>query len=154
MPETQSGATSLERRVSAAALATSLRLVAGRLSRRLRQQGGAGLSPSQLSALATVERHGPLHLGELAGLEGVAPPTLTRVVARLEEAGLVVRAPDPADGRSSVVTITRRGKGALAGVRGARAAFLARRIEALAEDDRALLAAALPVLDRLLEDEA
>src|SRR2546429_8406607 len=82
-----------------AAMAARLRLSATRLARQLRQQSDAGLSPSQLSALATIEHHGPMTLGALADHERVAPPSITKVVAKLEAAGLVARELDRADRR-------------------------------------------------------
>src|SRR5918997_6091328 len=90
-------------------LATRLRLAVTRSARRLRQAAGTDLSPSLTAALATVERHGPLTPSELAGRERIQRPTATRVLARLEELGLVARAADPADGRSSLVTVTPAG---------------------------------------------
>ena len=83
-----------------AELAGEIKLLVGRLARRLRQEGTAGLTPSQLSALASVERLGPLQLGGLARVESVAPPTLTRSIAGLEEQGLVQRHADPDDCRA------------------------------------------------------
>src|ERR1700761_7983621 len=85
---------------------TRLRVALARLSRRLRRHQLAGLTPTQLAALATVERSGPLRLGDLAAAEGIAPSTLTRVVTVLEEAGLVARRPDPSDARASTIAIT------------------------------------------------
>src|SRR3954470_9269327 len=90
-------------------LAARLRLTITRTARRLRQEGGGSLSPSQGAALATVERHGPLTPSELATRERVQRPTITRVLDRLEETGLVMRAADPADRRSSLVTLTPAG---------------------------------------------
>src|ERR671924_1049805 len=90
-------------------LAARLRLVITRTARRLRQEAGTELSPSQTAALATIERHGPLTPSELAELERVQRPSATRIIARLAEAGLVERAADPSDGRVSLVSITRAG---------------------------------------------
>src|ERR671924_1946745 len=87
-------------------LAARLRLVITRTARRLRQEAGTELSPSQTAALATIERHGPLTPSELAELERVQRPTATRIVARLESEGLVERAADPGDGRSFIVSAT------------------------------------------------
>ena len=84
---------------TAEVIAGRLRISATRLARRLRQEAQTGLSPSQLSALTAVERHGPVTLGALADHEQVAPPTITRVVAKLEEADLVLRQRDPDDRR-------------------------------------------------------
>src|SRR5438105_12260061 len=80
-------------------IAARLRLSATRLARRLRQESGAGLSPTQQSALAVIANHGPLTLGALAEHERVAPPSITKVVSKLECDGLVTRTPDPADRR-------------------------------------------------------
>src|ERR671932_84398 len=87
------------RTTSPSDLASRLRLDIARLGRRLRQEAGAGLSPTQTAALATIELHGPLTPSELAQRERVQRPTVTRVLARLEAAGLTERAGDPADRR-------------------------------------------------------
>src|ERR687891_597030 len=87
-------------------LATRLRLGIMRLARRLRQQAPEGITPSQLSALATLEGNGPLTLKDLAAAERVQPPTMTRIVAALEEAGLVVRSVDKKDRRCSNLKLT------------------------------------------------
>src|SRR5919204_1535539 len=100
-------------RIRARPLAESLRLAVTRLARRLRREAGAGLSPSMLAALSTVDRRGPLTLGELAAAEGIAPPSVTAAVARLEEAGLVERATLEEDRRVSVVSVTAAGTGLL-----------------------------------------
>src|SRR5919199_706222 len=107
-------------------LAPRLRLGIARMARRLRQEAGAELSPSQSAALATIERHGPLTPSELAAREQVQRPTVTRVLARLEEAGLVARAGAPADRRSSLVSITAEGRALLAAQRTRKDAYLAR----------------------------
>src|SRR5919204_1345267 len=99
-------------------LAASLRLAITRTARRLRQEAGTDLSPSQTAALATIERHGPLTPSELATLEGVQRPTATRIVARLERAGLIERARDPADGRVSLVSASGEGRLLLRKLRG------------------------------------
>src|SRR5690242_20905779 len=85
---------------------TRLRVAIARLSRRLRRHELAGLTPTQLAALSTVERSGPLRLGDLAAAEGIAPSTLTRLVTVLEEADYVTRQPDPSDARASTIAIT------------------------------------------------
>src|SRR5487761_676139 len=89
---------------------TRLRVAIARLSRRLRRHELAGLTPTQLAALSTVERSGPLRLGDLAAAEGIAPSTLTRLVAVLEELGYVRRVADPSDARASTLAITPRGQ--------------------------------------------
>ena len=135
-----------------AAMAGQLRLSATRLARRLRQEAGSGLTPSQLSALAAVHNHGPLTLGELADHERVAPPSISKCVAKLEADGLLARAPDPNDGRISRVSTTKAGRALVAEARRRKTAWLTGRIEELNADDRARLAAALDVLDRLHGD--
>src|SRR5215470_11625591 len=92
---------------------TRLRVALARLSRRLRRHSLAGLTPSQLAALSTVEQSGPLRLGDLAAAEGIAPSTLTRLVTVLEDAGYVTRRPDPTDARASTIAITEAGHEAM-----------------------------------------
>ena len=133
-----------------AEMAARLRLSATRLARRLRQESGAGLTSSQLSALAVIERHGPLTLGALAEHEGVAPPSITRIVARMEADGLVVRQADPDDRRVARVTTSARGAALIAESRRRKTAWLAARIAELGPDSRRRLADALDVLDELL----
>jgi DNA-binding MarR family transcriptional regulator len=135
-------------------LATRLRLDISRMARRLRQEAGAGLSPSQTAALVTIERHGPLTPSELATRERVQRPTVTRVVARLEEAGYVERAADPTDGRSCLVSVSASGRELLGAIRGRKDAYLARRLESLDVADRAALDRAAEVLERMLVEEA
>lgn len=130
-------------------IASSLRLSATRLARRLRQESDAGLTPSQLSALASIQNEGPLTLGALAEHERVAPPTVTRVVAKLETEGLVQRAADQDDGRIWRVSTTRQGDSLLAELRKRKNVWLASRLAELDDDQRARLAAALDVLDVL-----
>jgi DNA-binding MarR family transcriptional regulator len=133
-------------------LASRLRLDISRMARRLRQEAGAGLSPSQTAALATIERHGPLTPSELADRERVQRPTVTRVLARLEEAGLVERAADPQDRRSSLVSVSAEGRALLDEVRARKDAFLARRIDALEPADREALERAAAIMERMLEE--
>jgi len=133
-------------------LASRLRLDISRMARRLRQEAGASLSPSQTAALVTIERHGPLTPSELAERERVQRPTVTRVLARLEEAGLVDRAADPQDRRSSLVSISDDGRALLETARARKDAFLARRIDALEPADREALDRAAAILERMLEE--
>jgi len=133
-------------------LASRLRLDISRMARRLRQEAGAQLSPSQTAALATIERHGPLTPSELAERERVQRPTVTRVLARLEEAGLVERAADPGDRRCSLVSISAEGRELLDAVRARKDAFLARRIDALEPADREALDRAAAILERMLKE--
>jgi DNA-binding MarR family transcriptional regulator len=130
--------------------------VVARVHRRSRQAGltdGDDLTASRLAALATVENHGPLTLGELAAMEQVQPPSMTRIVARLEEQALVTREVDPADRRIARVAITAKGATVLEVNRTRRTAFLARRVERFTGAERDQLAAAIPLLERLLEDD-
>lgn len=135
-----------------AALAEHLRIAVARTARRLRQEAGTGLGPTLTAALATVERHGPLTPSELATRERIQRPTATRLVARLEEHGLLTRATDPQDGRSCVLTLTEAGHEHLAEVRTRKDAFLARHLEDLPAADRATLARAADLLEALLLD--
>ena len=122
------------------------------MARRMRQEAGAELSPSQTAALATIERHGPLTPSELAQRERVQRPTVTRVLARLEEAGLVDRAADPQDRRSCLVSVSAEGRQLLETVRARKDAFLARRIDALEPADRDALERAAAIMERMLEE--
>jgi DNA-binding MarR family transcriptional regulator len=140
-----------DRAASAPDLATRLRLAVTRTARRLRQEGTVGFTASQGSMLATIERHGPLTPSELAQRERVQRPTVTRMLARLEEDGIVQRAADPADGRSFLVSLTPDGRELLAEVRTRKDAYLAQRLEALSEEERAALDRAADVLEHLLE---
>ena len=133
-------------------LASRLRLDISRMARRLRQEAGADLSPSMNAALATIERHGPLTPSELAERERVQRPTVTRVLARLEEAGLVVRAADPQDRRCSLVSISDDGRALLGAMRERKDAFLARRIDALEPADHEALDRAAAILERMLKE--
>ncbi|MCA1842589.1 MAG: MarR family transcriptional regulator [Actinobacteria bacterium] len=134
-------------------LAPRLRLAVMRLARRLRQQSvDEALTLSQVSALATLDRVGPLTLGDLAAAERVQPPTMTRVVASLLERGLVGRTPNPLDRRSAQVAVTADGRKLLDRNRSRRTAYLAKRLALLSPDERAALDEALPLLERLAGD--
>jgi len=132
-------------------LATSLRLAVARSARRLLQESGTGLSPSLSAALTTVELHGPLTPSGLAARERIQRPTVTRIVCRLEEAGLVTREADPGDRRSSLITVTAAGRDLLADARTRKDAFLAERLAALTPEDRATLERAAVLLAGMLE---
>ena len=140
------------RTISQADLAVRLRLVIARTARRLRQEAGEELSPSQGAALATIGRHGPLTPSELAVRERIQRPTATRVIARLEETGLVDRTQDPVDRRSFVVALTPAGRELLARVRTRKNAYLALRLRDLDADERATLDRAAAILERVLEE--
>jgi DNA-binding MarR family transcriptional regulator len=130
-------------------IASRLRLSATRLARRLRQEAGAGLSPSQLSALAVISNYGPLTLGALAEHERVAPPSITKVVSKLESDGLVTRTPCPDDRRVCRVVISPDGAALIEESRRRKTAWLTARIHELDPDDQRRLADALDVLDEL-----
>ncbi len=129
--------------------ATRLRVAIARLSRRLRRHELAGLTPTQLSALATVEKAGPLRLGDLAAAEGIAPSTLTRLVTALEDAGYVQRYAVPGDARASTLQVTPDGRGVLDRVRQEISMVLTGMLLDLTADQRTALAAALPALEQL-----
>jgi DNA-binding MarR family transcriptional regulator len=135
--------------------AARLRLAIVRTARRLRQEaaGAAGqLTPTAASALASVARHGPLTPSELAEFERVKRPTATRTLRVLTEAGLVDRAPDPADGRSALVSVTPAGRERLRRLRGRKNAYLARRMRDLPRRDVETLERAAEILEGILED--
>jgi DNA-binding MarR family transcriptional regulator len=132
--------------------AARLRLAITRTARRLRQEAPGELSPTAAAALATVERHGPLTPSELADIERVRRPTATRTLRALEESGLVLRTPDPDDGRSALVDITAAGRERLRRLRGRKNAYLARRMSALPEDERETLVRAAQILERMLDE--
>lgn len=134
-------------------LASRFRLVAMRLSRRLRQHSTGGITPSQLSALATLVRDGRHTVGDLAAAERVQPPTITRIVDSLVDAGLVARLPDAVDRRVTWVEVTDDGRALVEAVRRERDAYLAQRLRTLSPDELVTLDAASRVLERLLEEE-
>jgi DNA-binding MarR family transcriptional regulator len=134
-------------------LASSLRLVVSRLARRLRQQAEHGVTASQLSVLATIDRHGAMTPSDLAHHERVTPPTITATLGRLEAAGLVARAADADDKRVSRISLSPEGRRFLEGVRSRKNAYLTRRLARLDAADRATLERAALILERLLEEE-
>ena len=130
---------------------TRLRVALARLSRRLRRHELAGLTPTQLAALSTIGKTGPMRLGDLAAAEGIAPSTLTRLVTALEDSGYVRRCADPSDARASTLTITAHGQEALERIRTENTLMLTASLELLTPDQRSALAAALPVIEQLAE---
>ena len=142
-------------RTTAEPLAKTLRDAITRLGRRVRQARPVGdLTFSQLSALTSLQLAGALTPRELADTERVQPPTMTKIVARLEAAGLVVREVDVLDRRVARVRVTPAGHRFVERGRQRGATFLASRLRTLSPEERAVVDAALPVLERLLEDEA
>jgi DNA-binding MarR family transcriptional regulator len=134
-------------------LGSQLRLVVLRLSRRLRQQAVGEITPSQLAALSTVAKRGELSLGELASIEQIAPPSMTRIVARLDEKGWLERKADSADRRVARVVISPAGQAVLDETRTRRDAFLAARLRLLTEDELEVLERAVPLLERLASED-
>ncbi len=127
-----------------------------RTARRLRQEAAAeatGLTPTSTAALATIERHGPLTPSELAAIERVKRPTITRTLGCLEREGLIVRTPDPTDGRSALVDVNAAGRERLRRLRGRKNAYLARRMRKLSAADVETLERAAEILERMREDE-
>src|SRR5690349_7230711 len=135
-------------------LASRLRLSVARTARRLRQEAGGGLSPTLTAALASIENHGPLTPSELADRERVKRPTATRLIGTLEEQGLVVRASDPTDLRSSLISITPAGRELMRTLRTRKDAYLAQRLRKLSAEERETLDRAADLLERLLEEDA
>lgn len=133
-------------------LADRLRVSVGRLARRLRQQSLGGLTPSQSSILATLDRHGPMGMSDVAQQEAISKPSATGIVGRLIDKGLVSRDADPDDGRSTIVTITPEGRALLASRRRERTAHLARYVEALTPDDRAVLERAVELFEKMVDE--
>jgi DNA-binding MarR family transcriptional regulator len=138
---------------TAPTLGGQLRLAVLRLSRRLRQQTVGEVTASQLSALQSVAKHGELSLGELAAIERIAPPSMTRIAARLEEGGLLERRADAADRRVARVAISPAGQALLAENRTRRDAFLAARLQDFTAEERAVLDRAIPLLERLASED-
>jgi DNA-binding MarR family transcriptional regulator len=132
--------------------AARLRLAIVRTARRMRQEADSGLSPSLTAALATIERHGPLTPSELADAERIKRPTATRIAAALEAEELIVRAPDPSDGRASLLSASPRGRELLKRLRTRKNAYLSRRLRELDPADHEALDRAAEVLERMLED--
>ena len=135
-------------------LAAQLRLAIVRMARRLRQEASSigEASPTLLAALATVERDGPLTPSALAERERIKRPTATRVVARLEAAGLVTRTPDPLDGRVARVAITAAGRTLLKRIRTRKNQYLAKRLRELEPAELATLEQAAELIERLLRE--
>ena len=139
---------------SDAGLATALRISVSRLARRLRAERYSeglepGLSDTQLAALATLERRGQMTPSELADHEKVQPPSMTRVIAALEERGLVRRTPHATDRRQVVLTATAQGQAVVEQTRQLREAWLALQLQELTQQELATLRAAAPILEKL-----
>src|SRR4051794_12401757 len=136
--------------------AAHLRFAIVRTARRLRQEAAAestGLTPTSVAALATIERHGPLTPSEVAEIERVKRPSITRTLGCLEREGLIERAAAPADGRSSLVSVNAAGRERLRRLRSRKNAYLARRMRDLSAEEIETLERAAEILDRMREGE-
>lgn len=137
-------------KITGAQLAAALRDSITRLNRRLRQARPIGdLTITQLSALTSLELNGALTPRELADIERVQPPTLTKIVAKLEERGLIQRTPHPTDGRQVILAATESGRAVIVEHRRARDEWLARQLAALTPDERETLGKAAEILGRI-----
>lgn len=133
-----------------AGLAHGLRLAVMRLSRRLRNQRvDTSVTLTHLAALSTLQRHGAMSPGELAGHERVQPPSMTRVVVALEGMGLVTRTPHPTDGRQVVIELTAAADELLAAEARAREAWLTGQLQNLSPEERTVLREAALIMDKL-----
>lgn len=139
--------------VSSQQLAERVSHVTTRLARMLRQQDEGELTLTFRAALATIERRGPLTLGDLAAIEHMAPPTVTKVVTQLDERGLIQRTIDPDDRRVTRVSVSPAGAALLAADRKRRTEWLAGELRRLSADERERLAAAVEVLEGLTSTE-
>ena len=134
-------------------LPTRLRLAIMRLARRLRQQAEPDMTPSMLSAMANIEYRQPVTLGHLAEAERVTPPTMSKIVGRLVDAGLVTRTVDVDDRRIQRVSLSRDGTKLIARNRSRKNAYLARKLRRLEPEEVAKLEEAVGVIEKLLEDK-
>jgi DNA-binding MarR family transcriptional regulator len=132
--------------------AAELRLVIGRLIRSIRQHNAGGLTPSQVSALATIEELGPIRISDLATRESMGAPVATRVTTSLEDLGYIKRVQDSQDKRACLVALTPSGQKVLKNLWEERTAGINQRIQMLTKSEIAALNAALPVLDKLARD--
>ncbi|MFD1146410.1 MarR family winged helix-turn-helix transcriptional regulator [Saccharothrix hoggarensis] len=131
-------------------LASRLRLAVVRLTRRLRaQRVNSAISLTQVSALSTLHKCGPLTPGELAAKEGVQPPSMTRVIAALEEYGFATRRPHPTDGRQAIVELSEAGFAYINEEVSAREAWLDKRLAELTPEERGVLSRAAEIIDRM-----
>ena len=136
--------------------AAHLRTAIVRTARRLRQEAAAetsGLTPTSVAALATIERHGPMTPSEIADIERVKRPTITRTLGCLEREGLIDRTPDPDDRRSALVSVNGAGRERLRRLRKRKNAYLARRMRDLSAEEVETLERAAEILERMREGE-
>lgn len=139
-------------RTTIAELASQLRPGLLRLTRLIRNQRvDMSVTLTQLSAMGTLSVKGPMSAGELAACERVQPPSMTKVLANLEERGLVAREVHPTDRRQAIIAITPAGLELLDSERRSRDAWLSKRLTTLTSEERALLQRVVPILDKLAE---
>jgi DNA-binding MarR family transcriptional regulator len=139
-------------RLSASELAAALRPSLLRLTRILRNQRvDMSVTLTQLSAMGTLRKKGPMSAGDLAACERVQPPSMTKVLASLEEKRLVVREAHPTDKRQAIIVLTPAGVDLLDSERRQRDAWLSQRVDRLTAAERAALSEVIPVLDKLAE---
>lgn len=150
MPETSTASEEAKRAVDQV-VASRIEAAVTRLARLMRSEIQVALTPSQASALGTIRNHGPLTLGELAERERVAPPSITAMVSRLEEAGYVERSADPADARVCRVSVTAEAEAMIAEARRRKADWLLQRMEDLTAADRRALLGAVDAIETLAE---
>jgi DNA-binding MarR family transcriptional regulator len=139
--------------IDATELAARLRLGVTRLARRLRQETDADVTPSQLAALSTIERHQPMTVGDLSAHERVQPPTMTRVISALVDSGFVAREPDPSDRRVAWLRLSPEGARFLARGRTRKEAYLAKRLRRIEPDRLVILEQAVDLLEELVEED-
>ena len=137
-------------RATAEQLATMLREAIARLNRRVRQTRPVGdLTFSQLSALTSLQLAGALTPRELADVERVQPPTMTKIVGKLEDRGLVARTPHPTDGRQVILAATELGRQVYGQFERARNEWLAVHLAQLSQDERDTLQRAAQILQQV-----
>jgi DNA-binding MarR family transcriptional regulator len=146
-----SGMTPPAAAIDIAELASQLRMGVTRLARKLRREADPAITPTQLAALHTIERHGPMTAGSLAAHEQIRKPTATRLIVGLSEAGLVDRLPDPADRRLAWISVTTEGKHFLHRFRRRGNEYLAKQLKRLDPDELAALELAAEIFERLTE---
>ncbi len=135
-----------------AELAASLRVAVWRAARRMRHESDVAITPTLHAALGSVERHGPITAGQLAGHEHVSKPTMTRTIRELVDRGLIERLADPIDGRVTWLQVTTDGRALLQVARRRTDAYLAQRMKRLAPEERETLQHASEILERLAEE--
>jgi DNA-binding MarR family transcriptional regulator len=132
--------------------AARLRLALTRVIRALRRHGDSSLTPSQVSALSTLEEFGAMRISAIATYESLGAPAATRVVASLEELGLVMRTNDPDDKRASLIDLTELGRSTLSELWRERTLDITTMLERLSPKERATIEAALPALEKIARD--